>query len=333
MLNKVYIIAEAGVNHNGSIDLAKKLVDAASQAGVDAVKFQTFKAKNSVTKNAIRAKYQDINTGNKDSQYDMLKKLELSKEMHDELIKYCKSKNLTFLSSPFDHDSIDLLDSLGLKIFKIPSGEITNLPYLQHLGKLNKKIILSTGMSNIEEIEKALYILTQSGTKKDNITVLHANTEYPTPMEDVNLRAMLTIGNKFDISFGYSDHTIGIEISIAAVAIGARCIEKHITLDRGMEGPDHKASIEPDELSHMVSAIRNIEKALGSDIKQPSKSELLNIKIVRKSIVAKIPIKKGDFLSEKNLTVKRPGNGISPMKWDEIIGTKAIKDYKEEDLI
>jgi len=333
MLNKVFIIAEAGVNHNGSIDLAKKLVDVASEAGADAIKFQTFKAKNLATKNAIKAKYQDINTDNKDSQYDMLKKLELSEEMHDELIEYCKSKNLTFLSSPFDHDSIDLLDSLGLKIFKIPSGEITNLPYLQHLGKLNKKIILSTGMSNIEEIEKALYILTQSGTKKDNITVLHANTEYPTPMEDVNLRAMLTIGNKFDISFGYSDHTIGIEISIAAVAIGARCIEKHITLDRGMEGPDHKSSIEPDELSHMVSAIRNIEKALGSDIKQPSKSELLNIKIVRKSIVAKIPIKKGDLLSEKNLTVKRPGNGISPMKWDEIIGTKAIKDYKEEDLI
>lgn len=333
MLNKVFIIAEAGVNHNGSIDLAKKLVDVASEAGADAIKFQTFKAKNLATKNAIKAKYQDINTDNKDSQYDMLKKLELSEEMHDELIEYCKSKNLTFLSSPFDHDSIDLLDSLGLKIFKIPSGEITNLPYLQHLGKLNKKIILSTGMSNIEEIEKALYILTQSGTKKDNITVLHANTEYPTPMEDVNLRAMLTIGNKFDISFGYSDHTIGIEISIAAVAIGARCIEKHITLDRGMEGPDHKSSIEPDELSHMVSAIRNIEKALGSDIKKPSKSELLNIKIVRKSIVAKIPIKKGDLLSEKNLTVKRPGNGISPMKWDEIIGTKAIKDYKEEDLI
>ena len=333
MLDKVYIIAEAGVNHNGSIDLAKKLVDVASEAGADAVKFQTFKAKNLATKNAIKAKYQVVNTGKKDSQYDMLKKLELSKEMHEELIEYCNSKNLTFLSSPFDHDCIDLLDSLGLKIFKIPSGEITNLPYLQHVGKLNKKIILSTGMSNIEEIEKALYILTQSGTKKDNITVLHANTEYPTPMEDVNLRAMLTIGNKFDISFGYSDHTIGIEISIAAVAIGARCIEKHITLDRGMEGPDHKSSIEPDELSHMVSAIRNIEKALGSDIKQPSKSELLNIKIVRKSIVAKIPIKKGDLLSEKNLTVKRPGNGISPMKWDEIIGTKAIKDYKEEDLI
>ena len=333
MFNKVYIIAEAGVNHNGSIDTAKMLVDVASESGADAVKFQTFKAKNLVTKNAIRAKYQDINTGNKDSQYDMLKKLELNKEMHHELIEYCKSKNLTFLSSPFDHESIILLDNLGLKIFKIPSGEITNLPYLQHVGKLNKKVILSTGMSTIEEIEKALYILTQSGTKKDNITLLHANSEYPTPMEDVNLRAMLTIGNKFDISYGYSDHTTGIEISIAAVAMGARCIEKHITLDRNMEGPDHKASIEPDELSDMIDAIRNVEKALGSDIKQPSKSESSNIKIVRKSIVAKIPIKKGDVLSEKNLTIKRPGSGISPMKWDEIIGTKAKKNYEEEELI
>ncbi len=333
MLNKVYIIAEAGVNHNGSIELAKKLVDVASEAGVDAVKFQTFKAKNLVIKNAIRAKYQDINTGNNDSQYDMLKKLELSKEMHQELIEYCKSKNLTFLSSPFDHDSIVLLDSFGLKIFKIPSGEITNLPYLRHIGKLKRNVILSTGMSSIQEIENALYILTQSGTKKDNIIVLHANSEYPTPMEDVNLRAMLTIGNKFDISYGYSDHTKGIEISIAAVAMGARCIEKHITLDRNMEGPDHKASIEPDELRDMVSAIRNIEKALGSHIKQPSKSETSNIKIVRKSIVAKIPIKKGDILNEKNLTIKRPGNGISPMKWDEIIGTKAKKNYREEELI
>ena len=333
MFKKVYIIAEAGVNHNGSIDTAKMLVDVASESGADAVKFQTFKAKNLVTKNAIRAKYQDINTGNKDSQYDMLKKLELNKEMHHELIEYCKSKNLTFLSSPFDHESIILLDNLGLKIFKIPSGEITNLPYLQHVGKLNKKVILSTGMSTIEEIEKALYIITQSGTKKDNITLLHANSEYPTPMEDVNLRAMLTIGNKFDISYGYSDHTTGIEISIAAVAMGARCIEKHITLDRNMEGPDHKASIEPDELSDMIDAIRNVEKALGSDIKQPSKSESSNIKIVRKSIVAKIPIKKGDVLSEKNLTIKRPGSGISPMKWDEIIGTKAKKNYEEEELI
>ena len=333
MFNKVYIIAEAGVNHNGSIDTAKMLVDVASESGADAVKFQTFKAKNLVTKNAIRAKYQDLNTGNKDSQYDMLKKLELNEEMHHELIEYCKSKNLTFLSSPFDHESIILLDNLGLKIFKIPSGEITNLPYLQHVGKLNKKVILSTGMSTIEEIEKALYILTKSGTNKYNITLLHANSEYPTPMEDVNLRAMLTIGNKFDISYGYSDHTTGIEISIAAVAMGARCIEKHITLDRNMDGPDHKASIEPDELSDMINAIRNVEKALGSDIKQPSKSESSNIKIVRKSIVAKIPIKKGDVLSDKNLAIKRPGNGISPMKWDEIIGTKAKKNYEEEELI
>ena len=333
ILNKVFIIAEAGVNHNGSIDLAKKLVDVASKAGADAVKFQSFKAKNLVTKNAIRAKYQDINTGNNDSHFDMLKKLELSEEMHHELFEYCKSKNLIFLSSPFDHDSIELLDSLSLKIFKIPSGEITNLPYLRHVGQLKRKVILSTGMSNIEEIENALYILTQSGTKKENITVLHANSEYPTLMEDVNLRAMLTIGNKFDVSYGYSDHTRGTEVSIAAVAMGASCVEKHITLNRNMEGPDHKASIEPDELSDMVSSIRNIEKALGSSVKQPSKSELSNIAIVRKSIIAKIPIKKGDVLSEKNLVIKRPGNGISPMKWDEIIGTKAIKDYNEEDYI
>jgi len=332
-LNKVFIIAEAGVNHNGSIDLAKKLVDAASKAGADAVKFQSFKTKNMVTKNAIRAKYQDINTGNRDSQFDMLKKLELNKEKHVELIEYCKSKNIIFLSSPFDHESIDLLDSLHLKIFKIPSGEITNLPYLRHLGKLNKKVILSTGMSNIEEIENALNILTQSGTKKNNITVLHANSEYPTPIEDVNLRAMLTIGNKFDISYGYSDHTRGIEISIAAVAMGAKCIEKHITLDKNMKGPDHKASVEPDKFSDMVNAIRDVEKALGSDIKQPSESESSNIEIVRKSIVAKMPIKKGDVFSQKNLTTKRPGKGISPMKWDEIIGTKAKKDYKEEELI
>ena len=333
ILNKVFIIAEAGVNHNGSIDLAKKLIDIASNSGADAVKFQSFKAKNLVTKDAIKARYQNINTGNCESQYDMLNKLELSEEMHHELISYCKTKNIIFLSSPFDHGSIKLLNDLDLKIFKIPSGEITNLPYLREIGKLNKKVILSTGMSNIDEIEEALNILIQSGTKKKNITVLHANSEYPTPMEDVNLRAMKTIANKFDISCGYSDHTNGIEISIAAVAMGASCIEKHFTLDRDMDGPDHKASIEVDELNSMVSAIRNIEIALGSDLKKPSKSEIPNMQIVRKSIVTKTVIKKGDIFSKKNLTIKRPGNGISPMKWDEIIGTRATKDYKEEELI
>ena len=333
ILNKVFIIAEAGVNHNGSIDLAKKLIDIASNSGADAVKFQSFKAKNLVTKDAIKARYQNINTGNCESQYDMLNKLELSEEMHHELISYCKTKNIIFLSSPFDHGSIKLLNDLDLKIFKIPSGEITNLPYLREIGKLNKKVILSTGMSNIDEIEEALNILIQSGTKKKNITVLHANSEYPTPMEDVNLRAMKTIANKFDISYGYSDHTNGIEISIAAVAMGASCIEKHFTLDCNMEGPDHKASLEPSQLKAMVKAIRNIEKALGSSIKKASKSELLNIKIVRKSIVAKTKIKKGEILTQQNLSVKRPGRGMSPMKWDDVVGTKSTKDYNEDEPI
>ena len=329
----VFIIAEAGVNHNGSIDLAKKLIDVASDAGADAVKFQSFKAENLATKNAQKAMYQKETTNIEESQFHMLKKLELSTEMHKELISYCRNKKIIFLSSPFDHESIELLEDLGLEIFKIPSGEITNLPYLRHIGKLDRKIILSTGMSNIDEVRNALDILINSGTKKENITVLHANTEYPTPMEDVNLRAMVTIGKELDIKFGYSDHTLGIEVDIAAVAMGANCIEKHFTLDCNMEGPDHKASLEPNELKAMVVAIRNIELALGKNIKKPSKSELLNIQIVRKSIVAKTVIKKGEIFSEKNLTTKRPGGGTNPMKWDEIIGTKATKDYNEDELI
>ena len=329
----VFIIAEAGVNHNGSIDLAKKLIDVASNAGADAVKFQSFKAENLATKNAQKAMYQKETTNIEESQFDMLKKLELSTEMHKELISYCRNKKIIFLSSPFDHESIELLEDLGLEIFKIPSGEITNLPYLRHIGKLDRKIILSTGMSNIDEVRNALDILINSGTKKENITVLHANTEYPTPMEDVNLRAMVTIGKELDIKFGYSDHTLGIEVDIEAVAMGANCIEKHFTLDCNMEGPDHKASLEPNELKAMVVAIRNIELALGKNIKKPSKSELLNIQIVRKSIVAKTVIKKGEIFSEKNLTTKRPGGGTNPMKWDEIIGTKATKDYNEDELI
>jgi N,N'-diacetyllegionaminate synthase len=329
----VFIIAEAGVNHNGSVDLAKKLIDVASASGVDAIKFQTFKAINLVTKNSEKANYQKNTTNQKENQFDMLKKLELSKEMHIELINYSKNKNIKFLSSPFDHDSIELLKDLGLEIFKIPSGEITNLPYLRNIGKLNKKIILSTGMSNINEVKNALDILVNSGTKKSNIIVLHANTEYPTPMEDVNLRAMVTMGKELNVGFGYSDHTLGIEVDIAAVAMGASCIEKHFTLDCNMEGPDHKASLEPDQLREMVKAIRNIELALGNGIKKPTKSELPNIQIVRKSIIAKTKIKKGDVLKENNLAVKRPGGGISPMKWDEIIGTKATKDYKEDELI
>ena len=330
---KVFIIAEAGVNHNGSIDLAKKLIDVASNAGADAVKFQTFKANNLVTKNAKKAIYQKDTMNIKESQFNMLKKLELNIEAHKELILYCNSKKIIFLSSPFDHESIELLKNLDLEILKIPSGEITNLPYLRHIGKLNKKIILSTGMSTIDEVKNALSILINSGTKKNKITILHANTEYPTPMEDVNLRAMVTIGKELDVNFGYSDHTLGIEVDIAAVAMGASCIEKHFTLDCNMEGPDHKASLEPSQLKAMVKAIRNIEKALGSSIKKASKSELLNIKIVRKSIVAKTKIKKGEILTQQNLSVKRPGRGMSPMKWDDVVGTKSTKDYNEDEPI
>ena len=333
MSSKVFIIAEAGVNHNGSLDLAKKLIDVASESGANAVKFQTFKAEKLVSKNAQKADYQKQTTNKTESQFDMIKKLELDMDTHKELIAYCETKNIMFLSTPFDHDSIELLNDLGLEIFKIPSGEITNLPYLRHIGKLDKKVILSTGMANIGEIEDALNILINAGTRKENITVLHANTEYPTPMEDVNLKAMVTIGNTFDIAFGYSDHTLGIEVDIAAVALGASCIEKHFTLDCTMEGPDHKASLEPDELKAMVKAIRNIELALGSSVKKPSKSEIPNMQIARKSIVAKTEIKKGDKLSEENITIKRPGSGINPMRWDEIVGTIATKDYKEDELI
>ncbi len=329
----VFIIAEAGVNHNGSLDLAKKLIDVASFAGADAVKFQTFKANNIATKKTLKAKYQKKTTDIDESHFDMLKKLELSIEMHKKLISYCRSKKIIFLSSPFDHESIDLLKDLGLQIFKIPSGEITNLPYLRYIGSLNKKLILSTGMSNIDEVRNALNVLINSGTKKSNITILHANTEYPTPFEDVNLKAMLTIANTFNVNYGYSDHTSGIDVSIAAVAIGANCIEKHFTLDSNMNGPDHKASLEPHELKAMVKSIRNIELALGNGIKKPSKSELSNLKIVRKSIVSKLAIKKGEIFSEKNLTVKRPGSGIDPMRWDELIGTKSKKNYKEDELI
>ncbi|HHC11541.1 MAG TPA: N-acetylneuraminate synthase, partial [Campylobacterales bacterium] len=252
---------------------------------------------------------------------------------HRELISYCNQKKIMFLSTPFDHESIEMLDSLGLKIFKIPSGEITNLPYLRHIGRLKKRVILSTGMADIGEIEDALDVLIMAGTLKDNITVLHANTMYPTPMEDVNLRAMITIGKTFDISYGYSDHTLGIEVDIAAVAMGASVIEKHFTVDKTMEGPDHKASLEPKELNDLVKAIRNIELALGNSIKKPSKSEIPNMKIARKSIIASKDIKRGDILSEENITIKRPGNGISPMRWNEIIGTQSTKDYNEDELI
>ena len=330
----VFIIAEAGVNHNGSTQLAKKLIDVAVEAGADAVKFQTFKAEKLVSKSAQKAEYQKENmVDSDDSQFNMLKKLELDVNTHHELTGYCNSKNIMFLSTPFDHDSIELLNDLRLEIFKIPSGEITNLPYLRHIGSLKKKVILSTGMANIGEIEDALDILINAGTFKKNITVLHANTMYPTPMEDVNLNAMVTIGTAFDVSYGYSDHTLGIEVDMAAVALGASCIEKHFTLDKTMEGPDHKASLEPDELIAMVKGIRNIELALGSSVKKPSKSETPNIEIARKSIVASQNIKKGELLASENLSIKRPGNGISPMRWDELIGSVASKNYIEDELI
>lgn len=329
----VFIIAEAGVNHNGSIDLAKKLINEASDAGADAVKFQTFKAENLVSKSAQKADYQKETTDREESQFEMIKKLELDIDTHEELIAYCQTKNILFLSTPFDHESINLLDELELEVFKIPSGEITNLPYLRHIGSLGKRVILSTGMADIGEIEDALDILTEAGTKKENITVLHANTMYPTPMEDVNLRAMVTVGNTFDTAYGYSDHTLGIEVPIAAVAMGASVIEKHFTLDRKMEGPDHRASLEPDELAAMVTAIRNIELALGSGIKKPSPSEMPNMAVARKSIIAKREIKAGEMLTEENLSIRRPGSGISPMRWNEIVGTPARKDYGEDELI
>lgn len=329
----VFVIAEAGVNHNGSLKIAKQLIDVASESGANAVKFQTFKAATLVSKAAEKADYQKKTSNANESQFEMIKKLELNSDAHKELISYCNKKNIMFLSSPFDIDSIKLLDSLGIEIFKIPSGEITNLPYLREIGGLKKRVILSTGMSNIDEISDALNVLEETGTKKKNITVLHANTMYPTPMEDVNLNAMLTIGKTFDIDYGYSDHTLGIEVDIAAVAMGAKCIEKHFTLDKTMTGPDHRASLEPNELKAMVQAIRNIELALGQSEKKPSQSEIPNIEAARKSIVAKKDIKKGETLNEDNLTVKRPGNGISSMKWDKIVGTIAKKAYLKDELI
>ena len=330
---RVFIIAEAGVNHNGSIELAFKLIDAAVEAGADAVKFQTFKSENLVTKNLKKAKYQEKTTGSSESQFEMLKKLELSFDAFKKLSDYCSSKDIMFLSTPFDHSSIDFLHELGLEIFKIPSGEITNLPYLRHIGSLAKRVILSTGMSTLKEIGDALSILEDSGTKKENISVLHANTMYPTPMEDVNLNVMQAIHKEFGVAVGYSDHTLGIEVDIAAVAMGAMIIEKHFTLDKAMNGPDHLASLDLEELKNMVSAIRNIEQALGSNLKIVTPSEKINKNIVRKSIIAKCFIKKGERLTEDNLTVKRPGTGLSPMKWDKVIGTIAVTDYQADELI
>ncbi|WP_315012145.1 N-acetylneuraminate synthase [Capnocytophaga leadbetteri] len=333
-MKKTLIIAEAGVNHNGDIAKAKALIDKGAEAGVDYVKFQTFKAANLVTKQAKRAAYQDKNTQNNDSQYEMLKKLELSQAVHQELIDYCAQKGVQFLSTGFDIESLEFLARLGITIAKVPSGEITNLPYLRKVAALFPEVILSTGMATIIEIKDAVKVLTDNGVNKDKITVLHCNTEYPTPMEDVNLRAILHIQQEVGIAIGYSDHTLGIEVPIAAVALGATIIEKHFTLDKTLPGPDHKASLEPEELKAMVMAIRNIEKAVGgSGLKEVSASEAKNKPIARKSIVASKSIKKGDLLTEENITVKRPGTGISPMQWDDVIGKTAKKDFEEDDLI
>lgn len=331
----VIIIAEAGVNHNGSMDNARQLIDAAAEAGVDYVKFQTFKAEDLVSKSAKKAEYQIQNTGNaEENQFQMLKKLELSNEQHTQLIAYCQAKNIKFFSTAFDLDSLEYLHTIGLDVVKIPSGEITNLPYLRKAASLFDRVILSTGMSTMQEIGEAINVFVDAGFSKRDITVLHCNTEYPTPMEDVNLRAMQHIKEQFGVRVGYSDHTLGIEVPIAAVALGACVIEKHFTLDNSMEGPDHKASLEPDELKAMVAAVRNVEQALsGSGIKEPSFSEQKNIAIARKSIVAKRAIKAGEVFSEDNITVKRPGTGISPMKWDEVVGCKAVRDFNEDELI
>jgi len=333
MNNKVFIIAEAGVNHNGSLEISKRMVDAACSAGADAIKFQTFKAENLVTRKASKSDYQCNNTKKGESQFDMLKNLELDISAHKELIRYCKEKKITFLSTPFDLESIGFLYNLGLAIFKIPSGEITNLPYLRKIGSLKRKIILSTGMSTLKEISNVLNILVRGGTKKENISVLHCNTAYPTPFEDVNLKAMITIKNKFKIEVGYSDHTLGIEVPIAAVALGATIVEKHFTLDRNMEGPDHRSSLDPKELKNMVDCIRNIEKALGNARKKPSLSELDNKKLVRKSIVAAKEIKMGEAFTIDNIVAKRPATGLSPLLWDRLLGKRAKRDFKRDELI
>lgn len=325
------IIAEAGVNHNGSLELAKKLAFTAKNAGADIVKFQTAKLSSLVSKNADMAEYQKENIGKEMSQQDMLKKILLSYGEFIELSQYCKKIGIKFLSTPFDLESIDFLESLGCDLWKIPSGEITNLPYLEKISKTEKKIILSTGMCDIAEIEDALEVLNRNGSK--DITILHCTTQYPTPYDDVNLKAMITLKERFGCKVGYSDHTEGIIIPIAAVSMGAEVIEKHFTLDRNMEGPDHKASLEPDELKEMIKFIRNIEKAMGDGVKKPVKSEIVNRAVARKSIIASKDIKKGEVFSEDNLTTKRPGTGISPMRWYEVIGKVATRDFSEDEII
>ena len=330
---KTLIIAEAGVNHNGDLDLAKQLINAAADAGADLVKFQTFNANRQVTRTAKKADYQTQTTSSTESQHAMLRRLELTEEMHHQLIAHCLTQNIGFLSTGFDIESVDLLVSLGQECFKIPSGEITNLPYLRHIGQLGKTVILSTGMATLGEIEAAIEVLEQTGTPRAKVTVLHCTTEYPTPMNEVNLRAMQSIHAAFDVAVGYSDHTEGIEIAIAAVAMGASVIEKHFTLDRTFPGPDHQASLEPAELKAMVTAIRNIEIALGDGIKRLTPSEARNKPVARKSLVASRAISIGEIFTTENITTKRPGTGISPMRWDELVGQASQKNYNEDDLI
>lgn len=330
---KTLIIAEAGVNHNGDLDMARRLVDVAAEAGADLVKFQTFKADRLVATDAPKAAYQQRASHADETQHAMIRRLELSPAAHEALIGHCKSRGIGFFSTAFDLESIDLLVSLGLDRFKIPSGEITNLPYLRRIGSFGKPVLLSTGMASMADIEAALEVLETVGTPRDRITVLHCNTEYPTPMGDVNLRAMQTLQRAFDVTVGYSDHTEGIEIAVAAVALGATVIEKHFTLDRSLPGPDHRASLEPGELRAMVTAIRNIEQALGDGRKRPSASERKNIAIARKSLVAARPIRAGETFDATNLTAKRPGNGLSPMRWDEVIGRRAARDFAQDELI
>lgn len=332
-MSKTFIIAEAGVNHNGSVKLAKRMIDVAKDAGADAVKFQSFKAEAIASTRTPKASYQNRNSSKEESHLQMLKRLELNEKAHKELFHYCQKRKIMFLSSPFDKESIELLYRIGVKTFKIPSGEITNLPYLRKIGSLKKQIIMSTGMADLKEIKKALDILTQGGTPKSRITLLHCNTAYPTPFKDVNLLAMLTLREVFKVKVGYSDHTLGIEIAVGAVALGAAVIEKHFTLNKNMDGPDHRASLAPEELKNMVKAIRNIEIALGSGIKKPSPLELKNRYIVRKSIVAARDIDKDEVFTEENITVKRPGRGISPMFWDTIIGKRAKRKFKKEEFI
>lgn len=333
MSSHVIIIAEAGVNHNGNYELAKQLVIKAKEAGVDYVKFQTAKPELVISKFAEMAEYQKVNTGKVESQLEMCKKIHLKLEDYKPLKAFCEEVGVKFISTPFDLVSIDVLEELDMDFWKVPSGEVTNYPYLVKIAKTHRPVVMSTGMCEVDEVRAAVDVLLENGLTRDQISLLHCNTEYPTPFQDVNLAAMIDLASELGLSVGYSDHTVGIEVPIAAVAMGARVIEKHFTLDHNMEGPDHKASLEPDELKKMVDSIRNIEKAIGDGKKHVSDSERKNIAIARKSIIAARNIKKGELLTEDNLTVKRPGNGINPMRWNEIVGKIAVRDFVEDELI